>query len=433
MAKKSELLAEEILYVFKEVENIISDLSKYHLSADKQTWLPLNKGSNISMRDYILLKSAETQQQKQSTLNKDLLLICSLSFDIVSSAKHFDVDHFFPQSEIMNKLDALCKDQVLLTAIKKKLKELLKENQDNDPNKVQNYAEQVVDLLIPYCAQDKQLKVNGLKRIYYNYPANLWPISGPVNRSKGKKESIGSATLFVLTRINDLLGKHHARKLAKQTAKDLGIPETLIKDNIKINTVEKMQSTVEFLSKNILNKFEKNCGINKDNSILPHIKNGDQCTSMLSFFQATTIGKASVKFSRETASNAKEALLITRIITEHAMARELTKDLKVVSNLQSINKGAKIFLKAVYKSLKQELNDNLGEHNLESINRESSFSSSSEESLDSAANKFIAKLDDRVENNVDEIIARKRARSQDKKNEKLIKKHKNLLPTMLVR
>ncbi len=94
MVKKSKILAEEIFYVFKEVENIIPELSKYHLSADKQTWLPLQKGSNVSMRDYILLKYAETQQQKKFTLDKDLLLICALSFDIVSSAKHFDVDHF---------------------------------------------------------------------------------------------------------------------------------------------------------------------------------------------------------------------------------------------------------------------------------------------------------------------------------------------------
>lgn len=428
MVKKSKILAEEIFYVFKEVENIIPELSKYHLRADKQTWLPLQKGSNVSMRDYILLKYAETQQQKKFTLDKDLLLICALSFDIVSSAKHFDVDHFFPQSEIMNKLDDLGKDQSLLIAIKKILKALLKENQNNDPDKAQNYAEQVVDLLIPYCEKDKQLKVNGLKRIYYNYPANLWPISGPLNRSKGKKESIGAATSFVLKRISDLLGKNHARMLAKKTARDLGITdEKFIKDNIKINTVEKMRAAVDFLSESILRKFEEKCGVNKDNCILSHIKKEDKFISMLSFFQTTTIGKTSAKFSKETASNAKEALLITRIITQHAMARQLTQDPKVISNLQSINKGAKIFLKAVCKSLKQELNDNLGEHSLESINIGSNFSSSSEESLDSTANEFISKLDDRVENNVDEVIARKRARSQDKKNEITVKKHKHNL------
>lgn len=424
MVKKSKILAKEIFYVFKEVENIIPELSNYHLSADKQTWLPLQKGSNVSMRDYILLKYAEIQQQKKFALDKDLLLICALSFDIVSSAKHFDVDHFFPQSEIMNKLDNLGKDQNLLFAIKKILKTLLKETQK--PDHAANYAEQIVNLLIPYCVTEQKLKVSGLKRLYYNYPANLWPISAPVNRSKGKKESIGAATSFVLQRVGDLLGKNHARMLAKKTARDLGISdEKFIKDHIKLNNIEKTRSTVDFLSENILRKFEEKCGVNKDNCILPHIKQEDQLISMLSFFQTTTIGKTSAKFSQETASNAKEALLITRIITQHAMARQLTQDPKVISNLQSINKGAKIFLKAVCKSLKQALDDNLGEHSLDSIHIESSLSSSSEGSLDSTANEFISKLDDRVENNVDEVIARKRARSQDKKNEQKVKKHKH--------
>lgn len=69
-----EQLAQEFYDLFKAVEEVIPDLSKYFLSAQQPSWLPLKKGGSVSMRDYILIKWSKSQQQKKSYLDKDLLL-----------------------------------------------------------------------------------------------------------------------------------------------------------------------------------------------------------------------------------------------------------------------------------------------------------------------------------------------------------------------
>ena len=357
-------ISEEIYNVFKAVEKIIPGLVEYHLGAKDPSWLPLEKGGFISMRDHILIKYAETQHQ-QMELDKDLLLTCALSFDVVSRANHFDVDHFFPQSLIMGNLEKLSEDQELLKNIKKELFKLLKENkkkQENaDEKAAQKYANSIVDKLIPLIilpsSNSKQLQVTGLRHIYYNYPANLWPISGPVNRTKGRKESIESAISFVFTRIDELLGKKHLNTLAIKTAKYL--------DDIKVNqinmdTEDNKKTTLKLFSKAILKKFDDNCNISnitKDKSILPYYID-DQGThiSMLSFFQGTPIGKISSKFSKETAVNAKQAFSIARNIAYHVMAQELITDDKKLQKLKSVSKGAKRLIKIFCRSLKDELN-----------------------------------------------------------------------------
>ena len=363
-------ISREIYNVFKAVEEVIPGLVEYHLGAKDPSWLPLEKSGFVSMRDHILIKCAETQHQ-QVELDKDLLLTCALSFDVVSRATHFDVDHFFPQSLMMRNLDKLFEDQSLLKNIKKELFNLLKENKKKqekaDEKAAQKYANSVVDKLIPLIIlpsnNSKQLQVTGLRHIYYNYPANLWPISGPVNRTKGRKESIESAISFVFTRIDELLGKKHLNTLAIKTAKYL--------DDIKVNqinmdTEDNKKTTLKLFSKAILKKFDDNCNISnitKDKSILPYYID-DQGThiSMLSFFQGTPIGKISSKFSKETAVNAKQAFSIARNIAYHVMAQELITDDKKLQKLKSVSKGAKRLIKIFCRSLKDELNRSIIEY-----------------------------------------------------------------------
>ena len=98
MPEKAKTLAEEIYQVFKQVEAVIPQVYEYPLKAKDLNWLPLGRGDSTTMRDYILLNYGKNQQQHSVRADRDLLLTCALSFDIVSSAKHFDVDHFFPQS-----------------------------------------------------------------------------------------------------------------------------------------------------------------------------------------------------------------------------------------------------------------------------------------------------------------------------------------------
>ena len=235
--EKAKKLAEEIYEVFKQVEAVIPQLSEYPLGAKDPSWLSLIKGEKSpTIRDYILLNYAKDQQHEDVKVDQDLLLTCALSFDIVSSAKHFDVDHFFPQSEMMEKLNKLVQEQHVLKEIKSNLLKRLFQEQKylgkKDKN-AQSYADKVVNRLIPLDTTDHQLKVTGLRHIYYNCPANLWPISGPVNRSKGKRESIETSISFVFKRIYGLLGEQQVRSLAVKTAKQFKISSVTIKIKTK--------------------------------------------------------------------------------------------------------------------------------------------------------------------------------------------------------
>ena len=379
--EKAKKLAEEIYEVFKQVEAVIPQLSEYPLGAKDPSWLSLIKGEKSpTIRDYILLNYAKDQQHEDVKVDQDLLLTCALSFDIVSSAKHFDVDHFFPQSEMMEKLNKLVQEQHVLKEIKSNLLKRLFQEQKylgkKDKN-AQSYADKVVNRLIPLDTTDHQLKVTGLRHIYYNCPANLWPISGPVNRSKGKRESIETSISFVFKRIYGLLGEQQVRSLAVKTAKQFKISSV----TIKIKTKERRKATVRLLSNSILQEFNKQCEKidDKGSGVLPFIRKGSEIIFMLEFFQKTPIGDLSKKFASETAVNAKQSLGIARDIAYHAMIEELVKegDEAAKKDLRSHNQAAQRILKILHKSLRSSLDQNLKKHNFDSLERMSSSDSSS--------------------------------------------------------
>lgn len=416
MINKAKQLAEEIDQVFKEVEKVIPQLSEYSLRAKVPSWLPLSKGEAITMRDHILLNYAENQHQQSIKVNQDLLLTCALSFDIVSSAKHFDVDHFFPQTDMMDKLNTLEKDQKLLKETKSELIKILSKKQLHlGKNKIgsQYYARKIANKLIPFDT-DQLYKVIGLKHIYYNFPTNLWPISGPVNRSKGKKESIGSSIFFVFKRIQDLLGEQQLRILAKKTAHQFKIPY----NQIEVKTKEQQKNTVELISNAILKKFIEQCQRSKtSDGILPYIKKDLEVISMLSFFQKTPIGEVSKRFSSETAINAKISLGIARDLAFHAMAVDLTEDNVILKKLRSTNKGAIKILKIFCRSLRSELDKNLKESSIDPLlGREASSGSDSSSSLDLIATQIVSNVGNNMMESVIEItekLKRKREGSEE--------------------
>ena len=417
-SEKSKKLAEEIYQVFKQVEKIIERLSEYPLGAKEPSWLPLNnkvkKGEKSpTIRDYVLLNYAK-DQHPNSDKEKDLLLTCALSFDVVSSGKHFDIDHFFPQSEMMTKLNEIEKDQILLREVKSELRKLLIQKQGaKEPKEASSYADKVVNRLINrFDDKGHILKATGLKHIYYNCPSNLWPISGPVNRTKGKKESIESSVSFALRRIGILLGAKQVRILAKKTAQQFGIPP----EEIKIKTAEKLNSTIELLSNAILNEFNKQCKqTDEEISILPSIKEGNKSIFMLEFFQSTPIGFLSKKFATETAINAKKSLKIARDIAYHAMVEALLEDGNETAktDIRSNNKAAQKFLKILHKSLQSNLNENLQKHNLDLLENTSLPSDSSSSSLDPKVTSSLESIGARgLQYLEQEISKRKRKRSE---------------------
>ena len=302
---------------------------------------------------------------------------------------------------MMKKLDELVMDQQLLKKIKIHLMKNLREQQlvlGKASHLVQAYANKVADRLIPY-DQEGKLEVTGLRHIYYNCPANLWPISGPVNRSKGKKESIKISISFVFKRIQELLGNKQVKSLAIKTAKQFGVHL----DEIKIKTNKKREKTIELLSAAILKKFNEECegSGSKDQSILPYIVKDREVISMLSFFQKTPIGEMSKNFSREIAINAKKSLMIARDIAFHAMAAELIEDDPTLKKLQSINKGAIQIFKIFCKSLRKELDQSLSTSSIVPLlTREQS--SSSDSSLNSLGIKTMSFVATDLMNAVDE-------------------------------
>lgn len=412
MAYDVKQIAKEIYYVFKELQIVIPDLAKYSLTAKNPDWLPIKKGGVVSIRDQILFTCAQ-KQQSNLDLKKDLLLTCALSFDIVSKANHFDVDHFFPQSEIMEHLDQLSKDQNSLLDIKKELFNLFKKDQleqGNNDKEAQRYANSIVDKLIPN--KSKQLIVTGLRHIYYNYPANLWPISGPVNRAKGRKDSIEAAISFVVKRVVFLLGKKYLSTLVDKATKNLGID----RNQINLDLENDIKNVINVLSKATMEKFITNCnisGINKDNSILPYyLDHQGNIVSMLDFFQKTHIGKTALKFSQETAINAVKACGIARDIAYSTMATELAINEGGFRKLKSVTKGAKKLVGIFRRALQEELNATISIHSsseplIVDHSSGSDLGSNDPENVASTINNINSKISNLSDKLIDRIRKRK--------------------------
>ena len=284
----------------------------------------------------------------------------------------------FPQSEMMQRLDSLALDQESLKKVKTKLLLHIKNEEQksrSDPQAIQSYANRIVDKLIPVNKLDpKQYKVTGLKQIYYNYPHNLWPISGPANRSKGKKDSIKFSIAHIFFRTNALLGNNYVALVAKRAAKKFKVSL----DCIKTKTKEDREQTAELLSTAIFKNFvteSTNSGVDLDWSILPYIKKKDEIISMLAFFKSTPIGIMSKRFSREIAIEAKGSFSIARKIALHMMYEQFANDPECANKMHSVTKAAKKITKIFYQSLKSEILASLDLNTVGNFERERSDSS----------------------------------------------------------
>ena len=304
----AKLIAEEIIYVYQKLEKLIKNLDDYKLAAKNPTWLPIEPGSEITVREKILFEFSSHKKEPTSKEDlEDLLLSCATSFDVDTNARNFQVDHFYPQDQIMTRIDQLKDPKELLKEIKQEL--LIKFTQVKGADK----AKEIVDRLINDNNQDFDCK--GLKTIYYNFPDNLWPLSPSTNTSKSDKDSVNFIIKKALKRAyvfgEEALFSIIKSELPHETL-ELG---SIIKEKDPVIKKIKLISLSERISKQINDIFIASCPTYRQ--ILPHIlgEEANQRKFLSSFFLERQIGKACLSFAKETVKNARRTFSLANIIT----------------------------------------------------------------------------------------------------------------------
>ena len=294
-----------------------------------------------TIRDYILYCYAENQLEVSSVEDiRHTVLACPLSFDITSNAKAFEIDHFYPKDTILERIELLESNQAFLRQVKEKLRMVFLRNSSED-----GYTNKIVEKLIPI--QNGSLATTGLKQLYFNYPHNLWPISGPANSAKGKKEALEFAIVTILDNMRLHVGDHFFNLLTQQIIKELEQdPDTISDKSVK----ERQAIIIELLYKN----FELHCdkhGINETNSILPFFLSSQDGhiyhITLLQFLKSTPLGEAATNYSRETAKNGLRAIKLARIIAANMVSADPFRQsvaTGIAASLRHVERAAKSIL-----------------------------------------------------------------------------------------
>ena len=186
---------------------------------------------------------------------KKLMALCPLGFDFTSNVEILQVDHFFNRDAILNRIEEIERNYALQASIKEILISI---NVVNGSTLERSF----IDVLIP---------VNGpmtaLKYIYYNYSANLWPISGSVNATKGSRSAFQFALACSLDELNTIGASLEEAAIAQ--------------------------------TQEMLDQFERTTGIT--HSIIPHILIGDSLQTGLEFFLLTPVGNVARKICTDIA------------------------------------------------------------------------------------------------------------------------------------
>ena len=318
----TQKLSDEIYHVYYEVKTIIPDVHRRIGLADP-TWILLETEKKdatekqATMRDYVLHHYATAQHTLAPTIDqiRQQAIACPLSFDLTSNPAIFDIDHFHSRVDMMNKLEELETDQILLQAVKSELQK-------------KGLSEKIVNKIIP--AKQGQYKVTGLKNLYYNYPKNLWPLSGPVNSQKQDQSPLSYAAKITFSALHTYAHEENFAPFLMNMQEEFQIDPG---EMTALQNFEKEQ----FLSQCLANRFtdaaEKPC-------ILPYMIDDDGLfVGELDFFRRTLLGQTA-----ENYCNARADLMV----------RSMNITTKCLKNKPEYRPGVKAIFKCMNKAIAGE-------------------------------------------------------------------------------
>lgn len=317
----AQKLADEIYHVYEEVRMIIPDVHKRIGRADP-AWIflePEKSGATAkqaTMRDYILRQYAAGQDlSKQSVIQiKQKAIACPLSFDITSNPAVFDIDHFHSRADLMAKLEELEQNQVLLGEVKARLLE-------------KGLSHRVLNKMIP-TSRDK-LKVTGLKNLYYNYPKNLWPLSGPVNSQKQDQSPLSYAAEMTFSALHTYAQEERFSSFLGNIEEEFDIEQA----EVILNEAQREKA----LSQRLTDVFDETV---QNPSILPYMVDEDEyLVCELAFFKRTILGQTA-----ENYCNARAELTVKSM--------EITN--RCLKNTPEYRNGVKAIFKCMNKAISGE-------------------------------------------------------------------------------
>ncbi len=322
LEEEASQLAKEIVHVYETVQEVIASVSK-RIGAVSKTpayiqILPGKENKHPNMRDYILYCHENEQLGKptsandideflqQKALEKRQIteerarlgksgLTSILGLDVVSNRNILDIDHFRSQSDMMKTLKRLERNQPLLAEIRRKLREdyhipetilakiiplskkstklaATEEETEIDDDSADEAIEEETEEGVA-----KHFTVTGLINLYINYPKNLWPVSGPINREKSSAAPLGVAIDDVFTSLRTIHQAGYEAILDKIIA-DSGLPSF----DLSVQDKEKV------LKGMLLKQFEDNT---LKYGILPFIEKDGMYICELDFFMQTALGQ----------------------------------------------------------------------------------------------------------------------------------------------
>lgn len=302
--EKAVAYTKEILFVFNDLRQQTTQ-AQQRLGAQTPTWMPLQPGGSKTVRDRVLCSYANTN-----------IVVCPLSQDLASNPKMLDIDHFYPKDVLMQTLNSI--DKPLLTNIKLLLRGHFKNEyrtlspRERAKQTADNYADNLANSLIPE-GDDGVLQVTGLRNIYYNFQPNLWPLSGPTNSAKGKKESIKFSILAVLKSLTTTLPEPILTSAKRAFFEEFSLDYAAHANQVLIQQADA-------LSTELIAKFEQQCGTQP--SILPHYYEGDKFVSLLDYFKTTIIGKTAFSLAQKTANFSITAISIGQTIAAYSFSAD---------------------------------------------------------------------------------------------------------------
>lgn len=314
----TQKLSNEIYHVYCEVRAIIPDVHRRIGLADP-TWILLEsekKGAakkQATMRDYVLHHYATAQHTLNPTIDqiRQQAIACPLSFDITSNPAIFDIDHFHSRVEMMDRLDELETDQILLQAVKNELQK-------------KGLSETILNKIIP--AKEGRYKVIGLKNLYYNYPKNLWPLSGPVNSQKRDQSPLTYAAEMTFSALHTYAYEENFAPFLISIQEEFQIDPD---ETSALSDFEKEQFLSQCLENTFTEVAERPC-------ILPYMIDDDGLfVGKLDFFKRTLLGQ-----NAENYCNARADLMIRSIsITTRCLKRKPEYRPGVKAILKCMNKA----------------------------------------------------------------------------------------------